>query len=81
MISNLILIFKGVSEPDPDRDWKPRKKIRRADADDDDEDISTDESEIDLLKNEAAEFVQGSSVNQQRPAKKKARMSMSDEDD
>ncbi|CAF3417053.1 unnamed protein product [Rotaria socialis] len=71
----------GVSEPDPDRDWKPRKKIVRAGADDDDEDISTDESEIELLKNEAAEFVQGSSVNQQRPAKKKARMSMSDEDD
>ncbi|CAM4755284.1 unnamed protein product [Rotaria magnacalcarata] len=71
----------GASEPDPDRDWKPRKKIRRTGADDDDEDTSTDESEIDLLKNEAAEFVQGSSVNQQRPAKKKARMSMSDEDD
>ncbi|CAF4475586.1 unnamed protein product, partial [Rotaria magnacalcarata] len=45
----------GASEPDPDRDWKPRKKIRRTGADDDDEDTSTDESEIDLLKNEAAE--------------------------
>ena len=41
---------------------------------DDDEDNSTDESELNLLKDEATEFVQGSSINHQRPAKKKARI-------
>ncbi|CAF3370361.1 unnamed protein product [Rotaria sp. Silwood1] len=68
------------SQMDPDNDWKPRKKTRHS-HDDDDENNSTDESEIDLLKQEAAEFVQGSSIDHQHSAKKKARISIPDEND
>ncbi|CAF1413686.1 unnamed protein product [Adineta steineri] len=67
------------SQKDPDNDWKPHRKARH--SDDDDESNSTDKSEINLLNEEAAEFVQGSSVHDQRPAKKKARVHMSDADD
>ncbi|CAF1005162.1 unnamed protein product [Rotaria sordida] len=66
------------SQIDPDNDWKPRKKTRHSD---DEENSSTDESEINLLKHEAAKFVQGSSINHERPAKKKARISVPDETD
>ena len=59
-------------------EWKPRKKTGY--SKNDDENYSTDDSEIDLLKKEAAEFIQDSSMNHQRSAKKKARVSMPDED-
>jgi len=76
---NIILIYIiGSFQTDPDNDWKPHKKVRHSD---DDEDNSTDESELNLLKNEAAEFVQDSSINHQRPAKKKARVDISNDDD
>ena len=75
----LFFLFIGSSQVDPDADWKPHKKARNFDDDDDDD--SSDESEIDLLKDEAAEFVQGSSTKQQRPAKKKARIQMPKDDE
>jgi hypothetical protein len=78
---NVTLIYIiGGFQRDPDNDWKPHKKARHSDHDDD-EDNSTDESELNLLKDEANEFIQGSSINDQRPAKKKARVHISDEDD
>ena len=70
------------SRDTPDNDWKPHRKARHSDHDD--EDVSTDESEIGLLKEEAAEFVQGTSIKNPRSAKKKARVHMpkdNDEDD
>ncbi len=79
---NIILIYIiGSFQRDPDNDWKPHKKARHSDHDDDDEDNSTDESELNLLKNEAAEFVQNSSVHHQRPAKTKARIHIPNDDD
>jgi hypothetical protein len=64
---------------DPDNDWKPHKKARQ--SDNEDEDHSSDESEINLLREEAAEFVQNSSINLPRPAKKKARLDLPNDDD
>ncbi|UJR15846.1 hypothetical protein I4U23_002772 [Adineta vaga] len=61
-----------------DKAWKPHRKARQ--SENDDEDVSTDDSEIDLLKEEAAEFVQSSSIYDQRPAKKKARVQMPKDD-
>ena len=79
-----VLCILGDSRDAPDKDWKPHRKARHSDRDD--EDVSTDDSEIDLLKGEAAEFIQGTSVNNPRSAKKKARVHMpkdnaSDDDD
>ncbi|CAF2809533.1 unnamed protein product [Rotaria sp. Silwood2] len=68
----------GGSQMNPDNDWKPSKKTRHSDND---ENNSTDEDEINLLQQEAAEFVEGSSINHQRPAKKKARIYIPDEND
>ncbi len=69
----------GGSQVDPDNDWKPHKKARH--TDDEDEENSTDESELNLLKDEAAEFVQNSSITHPRTAKKKARIHVADDDD
>ncbi|CAF1559760.1 unnamed protein product [Adineta ricciae] len=69
----------GDSQGAPDNDWKPHRKARHSDHDD--EDVSTDASEIDLLKEEAAEFVQGTSINNSRSAKKKARVHMPKDND
>jgi len=63
----------GGSESQGDADWKPHKKARHFDEDDDDDDDSSVDSEINLLKDEAAEFVQH--------LKKKARTQMPTEDD
>lgn len=71
--------FTGGSQGEADTNWKPHKKARQFDEDDDDE--SSAESEIDLLKDEAAEFVQNSSINHARSAKKKARTQMPKDDD
>ncbi len=70
----------GGSQIDPDNDWKPHKKARHSDNMDE-EDNSTDESELQLLKEEANGFVQGSLSKDQRPAKKKARVHIPDDDD
>lgn len=52
------------------------------DDDDDDDgggsDISTDDSELNLLKNEAFEFVENATNKKKRPAKKKARLNLHD---
>jgi len=78
---NVTLIYIiGSFQKDPDNDWKPHKKTRNSNNDDD-EDNSTDESELNLLKVEAAKFVQNSSTNNQRPAKKKARIHIPNDDD
>jgi hypothetical protein len=75
-----LISILGVSQADPDNDWKPNKKVRHSDENDD-EDNSSDESELNLLKQEAAEFVLDSSPNHQRSAKKKARVHIPDDDD
>lgn len=60
-------------------DWKPHKKARTSDEkNDDDDDVSTDDSELNLLKEEAEEFIRNASVNHSRPAKKKARLHLHD---
>ncbi len=81
ILFDLTLIYiTGSIQVDPDNDWRPHKKARHSD-DDDDENDSTDESELNLLKGEAAEFVQGSSLNHPRPAKNKARVHIPIDDD
>lgn len=72
-------ILAGDSQGIPDKDWKPHRKARHSEADDDD--ASTDESELDLLREEAAEFVRDASIGKARPAKKKARLREPDDDD
>lgn len=75
-----LICIIGSSQVDPDNDWKPHRKARNSDEDDD-ENSSSDESEVNLLKQEAAGFIQGSSINHQRPAKKKARIKIPKDDD
>jgi hypothetical protein len=63
---------------DPDRNWKPDRKTRSFDNDDDDS--SEDETELSLLKDEAAEFVRDSSASKCRSAKKRARLNLHDDE-
>ena len=68
----------GNDQADPDNDWKPHRRARAVN-DDDDDDASTDDSELELLRQEASEFVQGSSSHNPRSAKKKARLHLQDD--
>jgi len=63
---------------DPDQDWKPHHKARPSHRDDNGDESSTDDSEFELLRQEAAEFAHDASTRHSRPAKKKAKLNLHD---
>lgn len=63
---------------DPDQDWKPHHKARPSHRDDNGDESSTDDSEFELLREEAAEFAHDASTRHSRPAKKKAKLNLHD---
>ncbi|CAF2498507.1 unnamed protein product [Rotaria sp. Silwood2] len=68
--SNRITDQEEIIESDDDTEWKPPKNSRCFDESDDD---SSDDSEIDLTKQEAVEFVKGSTAENHGPVIKKPR--------
>ena len=73
----LVFLISANPHDDPDQDWKPHRKAHSSHNDDDDG-SSTDESEFELLREEAADFVENSSMHHSRPAKKKAKLNLHD---
>jgi len=64
-------LFIIETDDDDDIEWKPHKNSRYLNESDDD---STDDSDKELAKKEADEFIQGSTANHHGPVTKKPRV-------
>jgi len=66
-----LFIIETDDDDDDDIEWKPHKHSRYLNESDND---STDDSDKELAKKEAAEFIQGSTADHHGPVTKKPRL-------